>query len=117
MTARSVALFAAAALAEIGGAYLVWVGLRQDKGALYVVLGTVALAGKGIRPASIDLATASAGTHASAVATLTVRPKAKIRRKLSRRGRARVTVSVTYIRTGLDPVTKKVKLTLRKNRR
>jgi small multidrug resistance family-3 protein len=34
VTARSVALFIAAALAEIGGAYLVWIGLREHKGAL-----------------------------------------------------------------------------------
>lgn len=43
MTGRSIALFAAAALAEIGGAYLVWVGLRDDKGLLLVVLGVIAL--------------------------------------------------------------------------
>ena len=42
MTARSIALFVAAAIAEIGGAYLVWVGLRDDKGALglYGVVAT-----------------------------------------------------------------------------
>lgn len=43
MAVRSIALFAAAALAEIGGAYLVWIGLKQDKGALVVALGVVAL--------------------------------------------------------------------------
>jgi len=43
VTGRSIALFAAAALAEIGGAYLVWVGLREDRGALLVVLGVLAL--------------------------------------------------------------------------
>ena len=43
MTGRSIALFAAAALAEIGGAYLVWVGLRDDKGPLVVALGVIAL--------------------------------------------------------------------------
>ena len=43
MTGRSILLFAAAALAEIGGAYLVWIGLRDDKGALLVVLGVLAL--------------------------------------------------------------------------
>jgi small multidrug resistance family-3 protein len=32
MTGKSIALFVAAALAEIGGAYLVWIGLRDDKG-------------------------------------------------------------------------------------
>lgn len=43
MTGKSIALFAAAALAEIGGAYLVWVGLRDDKGPLVVALGVIAL--------------------------------------------------------------------------
>ena len=43
MTGRSIALFAAAALAEIGGAYLVWVGLRDDKGPVVVALGLAAL--------------------------------------------------------------------------
>jgi hypothetical protein len=43
MTGRSIALFVAAALAEIGGAYLVWVGLRDDKGPVVVALGVVAL--------------------------------------------------------------------------
>lgn len=40
---RSVALFFAAALAEIGGAYLVWVGLRQDRGLGAVVAGVAVL--------------------------------------------------------------------------
>jgi small multidrug resistance family-3 protein len=48
MTARSIALFAAAAVAEIGGAYLVWVGLREHKGALFVALGALALALYGV---------------------------------------------------------------------
>ena len=48
MTARSIALFLAAALAEIGGAYLVWIGLREHKGALYVALGAVTLAIYGV---------------------------------------------------------------------
>lgn len=43
MTARSIALFAAAALAEIGGAYLVWVGFREGKGPLAVLAGVLAL--------------------------------------------------------------------------
>jgi Uncharacterised BCR, YnfA/UPF0060 family. len=34
VTGKSIALFAAAAIAEIGGAYLVWIGLREDKGVL-----------------------------------------------------------------------------------
>lgn len=43
MTGRSIALFAAAALAEIGGAYLVWIGLRDGKGPVVVALGVIAL--------------------------------------------------------------------------
>jgi small multidrug resistance family-3 protein len=31
VTARAIALFVAAALAEIGGAYLVWTGLRDKQ--------------------------------------------------------------------------------------
>jgi small multidrug resistance family-3 protein len=48
VTARSIALFIAAAVAEIGGAYLVWIGLREHKGALYVALGAVSLAIYGV---------------------------------------------------------------------
>jgi small multidrug resistance family-3 protein len=40
---KSVALFVAAAIAEIGGAYLVWIGLRDDRGPLVVALGVLAL--------------------------------------------------------------------------
>lgn len=43
MTGRSILLFVAAAFAEIGGAYLVWIGLRDGKGALVVALGIAAL--------------------------------------------------------------------------
>jgi small multidrug resistance family-3 protein len=43
MAGKSIALFIAAAFAEIGGAYLVWIGLRDGKGALVVVLGILAL--------------------------------------------------------------------------
>lgn len=48
MIARSIALFVVAALAEIGGAYLIWIGLRDHKGALYVALGALALATYGV---------------------------------------------------------------------
>lgn len=44
MTGRSIALFALAALAEIGGAYLVWIGLRDGRGWALVFLGALALA-------------------------------------------------------------------------
>lgn len=40
---RSIALFVAAAIAEIGGAWLVWQGLREDRGWLLVGLGVMAL--------------------------------------------------------------------------
>ncbi|MFC5382329.1 YnfA family protein [Aquipuribacter nitratireducens] len=40
---QSVALFALAALFEIGGAWLVWQGLREERGLLFVGLGFVAL--------------------------------------------------------------------------
>ncbi len=43
MTGRSILLFAAAALAEIGGAYLVWIGLKEDRGFLFVAVGVLAL--------------------------------------------------------------------------
>jgi small multidrug resistance family-3 protein len=48
VTARSIALFVAAALTEIGGAYLVWIGLREDRGALFVALGASSLALYGV---------------------------------------------------------------------
>ena len=41
--ARSIALFAVAALAEIGGAWLVWQGVREHRGWLWIGLGVVAL--------------------------------------------------------------------------
>ena len=44
MTARSIALFIAAAVAEIGGAYLVWLGIKEHKGVAFVALGAMALA-------------------------------------------------------------------------
>ena len=43
VVAKSVALFVAAAIAEIGGAYLVWVAVRDGRGLLIGVLGVLAL--------------------------------------------------------------------------
>jgi small multidrug resistance family-3 protein len=40
---RSVALFLLAALAEIGGAWLVWQGVREQRGPLWVIAGALAL--------------------------------------------------------------------------
>ncbi len=48
MVARSLLLFVLAAVAEIGGAYLMWIGLREGRGAWTAVLGGVALAGYGV---------------------------------------------------------------------
>ncbi|MFD1930789.1 MULTISPECIES: YnfA family protein [Nonomuraea] len=41
--ARSLLLFVVAALAEIGGAWLVWQGVREHRGLLWVGAGCVAL--------------------------------------------------------------------------
>ncbi|MEV4377521.1 YnfA family protein [Streptosporangium sp. NPDC049248] len=41
--ARSLLLFAIAALAEIGGAWLVWQGVREQRGLLWIGAGFVAL--------------------------------------------------------------------------
>ena len=48
MTGRSVALFAAAAIAEIGGAYLVWVGIMDHRSVAFVALGAMALTAYGV---------------------------------------------------------------------
>jgi small multidrug resistance family-3 protein len=48
VTGRSILLFIAAALAEIGGAYLVWIGLKEGKGALVVALGMLTLGVYGV---------------------------------------------------------------------
>jgi small multidrug resistance family-3 protein len=42
-TLRSIGLFVLAALAEIGGAWLVWQGVREDRGVAFVGAGIVAL--------------------------------------------------------------------------
>jgi small multidrug resistance family-3 protein len=44
---RSVALFLLAAVAEIGGAWLIWQGVREHRGLLWVAAGVVALGGYG----------------------------------------------------------------------
>jgi small multidrug resistance family-3 protein len=44
---RSIALFVLAALAEIGGAWLVWQGWREQRGLLWVGAGILALAAYG----------------------------------------------------------------------
>ncbi len=46
-TLRSLGLFLVAALAEIGGAWLVWQGVREHRGAAWIGAGIVALAGYG----------------------------------------------------------------------
>ena len=46
-TLRSVLLFVLAAVAEIGGAWLVWQGVRERRGVAWVGAGIVALAAYG----------------------------------------------------------------------
>jgi small multidrug resistance family-3 protein len=48
VTGRSIALFIAAAIAEIGGAYLVWIGVKEHKGLLFIALGAIALTTYGL---------------------------------------------------------------------
>ncbi len=48
MTGRSIVLFAVAAVAEIGGAYLVWEGVREGKGWALAVLGGIGLTAYGL---------------------------------------------------------------------
>lgn len=43
LTLRSVVLFVLAALAEIGGAWLVWQGVREHRGWLWIGGGVIAL--------------------------------------------------------------------------
>jgi small multidrug resistance family-3 protein len=45
--ARSLLLFALAALAEIGGAWLVWQGWREHRGVLWIAGGVLALGAYG----------------------------------------------------------------------
>jgi small multidrug resistance family-3 protein len=40
---RSLALFALAALAEIGGAWLIWQGVREQRGLAWIGAGVIAL--------------------------------------------------------------------------
>lgn len=44
---RSIGLFLLAAVAEIGGAWLVWQGIREHRGLLFVGAGVVALGAYG----------------------------------------------------------------------
>lgn len=43
LVARSIALFAVAALFEIGGAWLVWQGIREHRGWIWIGAGIIAL--------------------------------------------------------------------------
>ncbi|MQA81657.1 MAG: YnfA family protein [Streptosporangiales bacterium] len=47
LVARSIALFVLAALAEIGGAWLVWQGVREHRGWLWMLGGILALGAYG----------------------------------------------------------------------
>lgn len=47
LVAKSVGLFTVAALFEIGGAWLVWQGVREHRGWLWIGLGVIALGAYG----------------------------------------------------------------------
>ena len=47
MTGRSIGLFVVAAVAEIGGAYLMWQAVKEGRGVLFAVAGAIALVGYG----------------------------------------------------------------------
>jgi small multidrug resistance family-3 protein len=47
VTGRSIALFLVAAVAEIGGAYLMWQAIKEGRGLLFALAGAAALAGYG----------------------------------------------------------------------
>ena len=47
MVGKSILLFVAAAVLEIGGAWLVWQGVREHRGWLWIGLGVIALGGYG----------------------------------------------------------------------
>ncbi|MDL5156681.1 YnfA family protein [Actinomycetospora termitidis] len=47
MTIRSVLLFLLAAVTEIGGAWAIWQGVREDRGWPWIVVGIAALAAYG----------------------------------------------------------------------
>ena len=47
MTVRSIALFVVAAVAEIGGAYLMWQAIKEGRGVVFALAGAAALAGYG----------------------------------------------------------------------
>lgn len=46
-TARIILLFVLAAVAEIGGAWLIWQAVRENKGWIFALLGVVALGAYG----------------------------------------------------------------------
>lgn len=48
LLARTLIIFALAAFAEIGGAWLVWQGVREHRGALFVGLGVLVLGAYGL---------------------------------------------------------------------
>lgn len=47
MAAKSILLFGFAAVAEIGGAYLMWQAIKEGRGFLFAAAGAIALAGYG----------------------------------------------------------------------
>jgi small multidrug resistance family-3 protein len=48
VTGRSIALFVAAAICEIGGAYLMWQAVKEGRGLFFALAGAAALTGYGV---------------------------------------------------------------------
>ncbi len=58
--ARSILLFAVAALFEIGGGWLVWQGVREHRGWIWAGLGVIALVPTGLSPLSKTIPSSAA---------------------------------------------------------
>lgn len=72
-TARSLLLFALAALFEIGGAWLVWQGWREHRGLWWVAAGVVVLGGTAVSPPFSRMVTSGASSPGTAVCSSSVR--------------------------------------------
>lgn len=64
---RSIGLFVLAALAEIGGAWLVWQGLREHRGWIWIGAGVIALGVYGFVATLNPIRTSGASSPPTAV--------------------------------------------------
>jgi drug/metabolite transporter superfamily protein YnfA len=67
----------AAAIAEIGGAYLVWLGIKEHKGPAFVVLGAIGLAAYGIVAACSSSARCSGASRSTGSTPTVTTPPAR----------------------------------------